>query len=334
MRVDGLSITQIFTIVALIIGLNGCQSPPDNTQTVLPPTLPPTATLQIGIELTTPPPPTVSNFQQAATATPFPTVTVSPTPLIYMVQEGDTVAAIAARQGTTIETITTLNPGLDPNILFVGQALLLPTIEPGLLDIEVVGTAVPFQLEVVDVQLYPNPVGTTWIVGAVKNVGELAVEDVALLVDLKTPSGQTIQSYTTWLEMAVVPTQETAVFAVLAAELPENVSPVVTVVEGLSVNGSGSYYLDLTITDLEWTAKNGRVQGSGQIQNSGADSTSALHLVITFYDQNGILTGFQTQDLMIELAPGAVYPFVFDALPPGGTAVTTQINVLGKKIGS
>ncbi len=323
-------ITPFAMLLGLVLILIGCQSSPDNMQTALPPTVQPTATLQIGIELTTPAPPTVAIIQNTAIAQPTTTPLPSATPFIYTVQEGDTVAALAARQGATIETITALNPGLDPAVLFVGQALLLPTVEPSLLNSEAVGTAVPLQIEVVGVQLYPNPADTTWIVGEVKNVAELAVEDVALTVDLISPEGQTIHSYSTWLETAVIPSQETAVFAILAADLPENVSPVVTIVDGLSVTGTGSRYLDLQVTDLEWVAENGRVQGSGQIQNIGAGNTTGINVVISFYDQDGMLTGFHTQEFMIELAPGAEYPFTFDALPPGGTAVTTQISVQGK----
>ena len=49
-----------------------------------------------------------------------------PTALVYTVEAGDTVGAIAATFGTTIDAIIALNDLSDPNAIAVGQALRLP----------------------------------------------------------------------------------------------------------------------------------------------------------------------------------------------------------------
>ena len=41
----------------------------------------------------------------------------------YSVRSGDTLAAIADRLGTTVDELLTLNPGIDPHALRVGQSL-------------------------------------------------------------------------------------------------------------------------------------------------------------------------------------------------------------------
>ena len=46
---------------------------------------------------------------------------------IYTVQAGDTLFAIAMRYNTTVQAIVNVNPGLDPNIIFVGQRICIPT---------------------------------------------------------------------------------------------------------------------------------------------------------------------------------------------------------------
>lgn len=46
----------------------------------------------------------------------------------YTIQPGDTLAAIAAAQGTTVADISTLNRGIDPTNLKVGSTLLLPPL--------------------------------------------------------------------------------------------------------------------------------------------------------------------------------------------------------------
>lgn len=48
---------------------------------------------------------------------------------IYAVRYGDTLWLLADRYHTTVEDIISLNPGIDPNNLSVGQQLCLPLIE-------------------------------------------------------------------------------------------------------------------------------------------------------------------------------------------------------------
>ena len=44
-------------------------------------------------------------------------------PRTVVVRSGDTLGAIAVRTGTTVEVLARLNPGLDPELLRVGQRL-------------------------------------------------------------------------------------------------------------------------------------------------------------------------------------------------------------------
>ena len=46
---------------------------------------------------------------------------VQPGPRTVVVRTGDTLEAIAVRTGTTVAVLTRLNPGLDPELLRVGQ---------------------------------------------------------------------------------------------------------------------------------------------------------------------------------------------------------------------
>ncbi|HML98407.1 MAG TPA: LysM domain-containing protein [Tepidiformaceae bacterium] len=47
-------------------------------------------------------------------------------PRTYVVRAGDTLSSIAAENGTTVDAIVALNPGLDPNTLPVGEEIQLP----------------------------------------------------------------------------------------------------------------------------------------------------------------------------------------------------------------
>jgi LysM repeat protein len=58
---------------------------------------------------------------QATTATT--TETTAPGAEYYAVQSGDTLGAIAQKYGTTVDELMTLNPGIDPTALLIGQKL-------------------------------------------------------------------------------------------------------------------------------------------------------------------------------------------------------------------
>jgi LysM repeat protein len=66
-----------------------------------------------------------------ATPTPEgPTATPTPepgTPIEYEVQSGDFISTIAEDFGTTVDAILELNPGLDPDLISVGQVILIPS---------------------------------------------------------------------------------------------------------------------------------------------------------------------------------------------------------------
>ncbi|HYM53506.1 MAG TPA: LysM peptidoglycan-binding domain-containing protein [Candidatus Dormibacteraeota bacterium] len=75
----------------------------------------------------TPSPPAITPIP----ATPVPTPAATPTPVpaptaqSYVVQEGDTLGAIAARFGTTVEAIQSAN-GLEGDVINIGQVLIIP----------------------------------------------------------------------------------------------------------------------------------------------------------------------------------------------------------------
>jgi LysM repeat protein len=58
-----------------------------------------------------------------------PTALPPPTPApqqTYVVQEGDTLAAIAQQFGTTVEALQSANGISDPNEILIGQVLVIP----------------------------------------------------------------------------------------------------------------------------------------------------------------------------------------------------------------
>ena len=92
----------------------------------------PSATPTVTASPTASPTPTVTP-SPSATPTPTPppatvepTPVPAPTPRSYVVQEGDTLAAIAQQFGTTVEAIQAANGIEDPDTIAVGDVLVIP----------------------------------------------------------------------------------------------------------------------------------------------------------------------------------------------------------------
>jgi LysM repeat protein len=72
--------------------------------------------------------PTSQSVVAQATAIPSqqPTDTPTPAPFVYIVQEGDTLSAIAQRFGVTVDEIVAANNLANPDVLSIGQAIVIP----------------------------------------------------------------------------------------------------------------------------------------------------------------------------------------------------------------
>ena len=79
-----------------------------------------------------PPPPAPAQPHPVATARPSPAAPQQPPPAEigphyeYVVEKGQTLSLIAEGFGTTVPKILAANPGLKPNLLRVGQKLIIP----------------------------------------------------------------------------------------------------------------------------------------------------------------------------------------------------------------
>ena len=85
------------------------------------------------ISTLTPPPPAPAQPRATPGARPSPAATHQPPPPAeigphyeYVVEKGQTLSLIAEGFGTTVPKILAANPGLKPNLLRVGQKLIIP----------------------------------------------------------------------------------------------------------------------------------------------------------------------------------------------------------------
>ena len=101
----------VATVAILLIkaGLSGGSSAPTTTAELIPST-PTTTTTPVRTRIT------------VTTGTPT-TGTTTAAGEYYTVESGDTLGGIAAKEGTTVEELLRLNPGIDPTALHIGQKI-------------------------------------------------------------------------------------------------------------------------------------------------------------------------------------------------------------------
>jgi LysM repeat protein len=314
----------------LLVSVVQCSRPPQTAPTVTPTPRPAaTATPAIGVTLATLAPPTAVVVQ--TTPTPLPTATVTPTatPIVYLIEPGDTLLAIAIVRRTSVDEIKELNPGIRPELLQIGQAIQLPPPAAPLMP-AAVNTPVPLRIRVTSVTPYYTPLDTVWLLGEVLNEGEWPAENVQVEITIPAEGGAAAVTAVAWVTPSILLPGQRAPFAALLLQAPGTVqAPLAAVIGGQTLLDFGSRYLDLAVVAAEITVEEGRVTLAGQVQNRGDETAVQISLVATLYDVLGRISGYHELVLDGPISPGEELPFLFDVAPPGSSAVDYQLLVQG-----
>jgi LysM repeat protein len=321
-----------FSALLILLFLSGCRSSQEGTATATQ-AVPPSPTPEIGVTLATLAPPTQAVVQVTPTPSPTPSPTPTATPIVYIIVEGDTLLALAIDNNTTTSEIEALNPGIQPNLLQIGQQVILPP--PATPSFQAAAaTLVPLQIEIVNLNAYRTPAGSLWLVGEVANASHLAAENIQLEIGLAEAGGQGIAAVTTWVTPGIVPAGRRAPFGVLVAGVILDsetalAPPSAAVIGGQTLVDRGNRYLDLAVIEPEATIEESQVAIQGQIENTGSAAAENILLVTTFYDAQGNVAGFHELVLTFTLMPGEIRPFSLTAAPPGGVVVDYEFLAQG-----
>jgi LysM repeat protein len=249
--------------------------------------------------------------------TPTPTITLTPTPFIYIVVEGDTLFDIAALHDTTIEAILALNPSLQPELLTIGQELILPEgarSAPAATST----TPIPLAIAVSGLSVYRTPANGMWVLGELINQGEHDLENVQVTITLLDEAGQSLSEAHLWPATSVVEAGSKSPFGTLVVPAPPgDVSPNAVVDSAAPIVDLGNRYLDFEVADAEATITGAQAVISGEIVNIGEKNASEIALIVTLYDDTGNVTGYHKSFLDEPLAAGISAPFEIHLLPPG-----------------
>lgn len=316
--------------IALVALATGCGRPTDApapTPEPLGVTLPaPTLALRVTRPVGEQPP--------LPTAIPAPT----PTPVIHVVQPGETLIDIAQDYGVTLDALQAANGVLTPETLQIGQRLIIP-LGPGAPSTSGGGlllpTPAPLPVSVRGAALYETPVGSLVVQGEILNTSGVALENTQVRVALLNDSGEEVAAATAFTALEVIPMDGKSPFGVLFA--PSDVPPgaasfVITPIRAEASTEPGSRYMPIVVTGQEGAVDGLQFKVSGSVANQGSATATGVNVVLTTYDDTGRVTGFRqttvgdgtlpagaTAEFEISLAPNSLH-----GLPPTDYALAAQ----------
>ncbi len=295
-------------VVLFLLGTAGCGSviTPPVTETVPPPSPSPTSGFL--------PPPSSTPGAGGGLLEPPATPTITPTPIIYVVREGDTLSGIAATYGVSVEALQRVNGIENPLFLRPGQTLIIPTgREEAAAPTELLPTPTPMPYGIRGVGFYETPVGSLHCLGEVVNTTPYTLTNVQVRVTLFDASGNALIAGNVFAAADILPPTARAPFSLLFTAPPPNfVSHQVVALRGEVAGELAARYVPVTVEEVAGAPYGPQFEVSGAVRNADPERTAATVVVVaTAYDEAGLVTGFrqQTVDVGDGLAPGATAPF-------------------------
>jgi LysM repeat protein len=293
---------------------------------------PPTRTPAPTIESLPGPTATAPLLPPAPTATP----TATPTPIIHVVEEGDTLGAIAFRYEVSVDGIQAANGIDNPQFLQIGQELIIPTDDdeagpiPGLL----LPTATPLPLIIQGVAFYETPVGSLWCLGEVVNTTDLILANTQVHVALFDASGGPLVQASAFAAAEAIPPGERSPFGILFTSPPPDwASSQVTIMRGEAAGPLAASYVSMAVTETEGQPSGPQFQVSGIVQNISTDqAASSVDVIVTAYDAEGMVTAFRQVSVEVAgaLVPGSTVPFTIRLNSHGALPADFGVIAIGR----
>jgi LysM repeat protein len=267
------------------------------------------------------------------TPAPTPTPTITPTPVIYAIERGDNLMAIAARFGVSLRDLQDTNGITDPRALRVGQELIIPER-----DAVTAGTPTPpptvVAYDVENVSFNRSPLGGLWVFGEIRNSSGIELEQASVLVRLLDEQDTPIAEMTAPAQIDIIAPGAKAPFGARFDAPPASFASYI-VLPASGIKGYvGAYYQDLAARDVvgegeRYTAYTLR----GKIANVGPEDAVDVFVVATLYDALGRVIGTRRGPPEHNVVPrGGETTFELHLTPAGGPVDHFRVDVLGRRM--
>jgi len=249
-----------------------------------------------------------------------PTLAPTPTPQVYTVRAGDTFGSIAAKFGITVDALTGANPGVDPNALPIGTALIIPVkpVETGTPP----PSPTPVGLFIEPANCFPETDGGRWCLVMVGNPGPDPAAGIYLRFSLySSAAADPSISKEVALPVTVLPAGSRTVAA--AYFTPEEAQDDILHVELISAIRSAETpgLLPLTIVKEENRFFSDGLELSVEFRVDAGEEEIAnrLDAALVLLDAKGRPIGFRILRSEGEWPPGPAHSLTLNAYVLGGS---------------
>jgi LysM repeat protein len=266
---------------------------------------------------------TATPTQAAQTPAPEETVRPTSTPFTHTIQKDETLLAIAARYGISLETLLAANPGINPRLLSIGQTIIIPGPEGGQL-IPDLATTTPIPVQVSQPKCYPSAARELVCLASVSNPGEEPIEGVVVRFRLSAEDAQpgvTVDAYTP-LNL-LLPGRLLPVSASFSMPAKGIYSIDTTLLSALPAANLADRYADVAFTEDEHSNSQAKTSSSltGTLNVAAPAGAEVRRLVVLAmgFDAGGQIVGFAESEIDPGSALGSSIPYdltVFSLGPP------------------
>src|SRR3990170_928566 len=262
--------------------------------------------------------PVYSTPSSSATPTPVPT----PTPRTHTVQKGETMLGIALSYGVQLEVLLAANPGVDPRLLSIGQALIVPAPETSAQE-ALPPTAMPSPLVVGAVSCYTTASAGRWCLARVANPLQDALEGISLEFILIDGSGTPLATVTSDALLSLLPPGATVALAAFFAQPPPHAAGATALVRtAFSSPSAVERYLTLQVErSTEDPSPDGevwRVAGSAILQETVEGRAARVSVLAIGWDVEGNPVGVRKTEGEVALEVGSALRFDLTVYSLGG----------------
>ncbi len=238
---------------------------------------------------------------------------LTPTPIVYLVQSGDTLIPIANKFGVSVADIAAVNSGLDPASLQIGQRLVIPgaSTNPGASNANpgaLLPSPTPLPFEIRGMNVVRTAAGSLECLGEIVNGGGAPITNVQVQITLQDETGMPLQTQSVFVARDVVGAGEASPFRVLFTAPPEHYAKF-SVIALRAEAATEARPAKLMVDKLSGVPNGVQFRVTGVLSNTEETPASGIRLVISAYDAEKRLIGYRYVDAQQPtLAPGAAQP--------------------------
>lgn len=256
--------------------------------------------------------------------TPMPT----PAPFEYTVQAGDTMSAIAARYGVSLDELRALNPGISPTSMSIGTVLRIPSVP------ESAGsdsTPAPAPVSVDQVGCHPTTDGGLWCFVLARNESDGMLENLSAQVTLIGEDEFVIASQVAVPPLNILGARLALPLATyFASPIAPSARPRVQILTANSVAPDDGRYLPAEIrqvlVQVHWLGHSAIVKGR-VVLPEGSPLAGQVWVAATAYDESGQVVGMRTWQADAPLNTGGSTPFSFLVASLAGGIARVELAV-------